>query len=94
MKQNIWILNHYAGPPDISGGIRHYKFAENLISKAYKVKIYAASSNYNSNENLIQKGTKFQYKKYNGVPFIFIKARDYAGNGIDRVLNMINLLWV
>jgi glycosyltransferase involved in cell wall biosynthesis len=89
VKSNIWILNHYAGPPEINGGIRHYKFAENLISRGYKVKIFAASSRHNSKANLIQDRTKYFYREYNGVPFIFIKARDYLGNGKHRVLNML-----
>lgn len=90
MIRNIWILNHYAGPPEITGGVRHYKFAENLIKKDYKVKIFAASSIHNSKGNLIKDNRKYLYKEFNNVPFVFVKAMDYIGNGKERVLNMLD----
>lgn len=88
--KSIWILNHYAGPPEITGGIRHYKFAENLIKRSYKVTVFAASSQHNSNNNLIKNNSKYLFKESNGVPFIFIRARNYIGNGKARVLNMLD----
>lgn len=88
--QNIWILNHYAGPPEITGGVRHYKFGENLIKKRYKVKIFVASSRHNSKGNMIEDNKKYILKEFNDVPFIFIKARDYLGNGKNRILNILD----
>jgi glycosyltransferase involved in cell wall biosynthesis len=90
MKKNIWILNHYAGPPEVTGGVRHYKFAENLISKGYKVIVFAASSRHNTAGNLIQDNRKYIKKQYNGVPFVFIKARSYMGNGKARIFNILD----
>ncbi len=84
--QNIWILNHYAGT---SGG-RHYKFAENLIERGYNVKVFRASSGHNGGQNVITGSDKYMYKEINGIPFIFIKARDYVGNGKDRIKNMLD----
>lgn len=84
--KDIWILNHYASE---SGG-RHYKFAENLIKRGYSVKVFAASTMHNSEQNRITDSKKYFYKEFNGIPFIFIKARDYKGNGKSRVLNMID----
>lgn len=90
MRRNIWILNHYAKPPEIGGGVRHYKLGENLIKKGYKVKIFAASSKHNSKDNIINDNKKYLYKEFNKVPFVFIRARDYFGNGKERILNMID----
>ncbi len=84
--KNIWILNHYAGT---SGG-RHYKFAENLIKRGYNVKVFRASTIHNANRNRITDSRKYLYEVHNGIPFIFIKARDYVGNGKDRIRNMID----
>jgi glycosyltransferase involved in cell wall biosynthesis len=84
--KNIWILNHYADP---SGG-RHYKFAQNLIKKGYNVKIFRASTIHNSNKNKIMDSRKYLCELHNNIPFIFIKARDYVGNGKQRVLNMVD----
>lgn len=84
--KNVWILNHYASE---SGG-RHYKFAENLIKRGYKVKVFAASTRHNTNINRITDSSKYLYKVYNSIPFIFIKACDYNGNGKKRIKNMID----
>ncbi|WDU82038.1 hypothetical protein [Caloramator sp. Dgby_cultured_2] len=29
--KRIWIMNHYAVPPTIGGGTRHFDFAEELV---------------------------------------------------------------
>ena len=84
--KTIWILNHYAST---SGG-RHYKFAENLIKRGYSVKIFRASTIHNTNKNVITDSRKYLYEVHNDVPFIFIKTRDYIGNGKERIKNMID----
>lgn len=84
--KNIWILNHYTS---VSGG-RHYKFAENLIKRGYNVKVFAASTVHNSDQDMITGTNKYMDKEINGIPFIFIKARDYVGNGKQRMLNMMD----
>src|SRR5690625_817864 len=83
--QNIWIINHYAKP--YSG--RHYKFAEILVKRNYKVKIVCASTSlkhidltYDNKKNRSEKDVK-------GISFSIIKARDYYGNGKERLKNML-----
>ena len=83
--KNIWILNHYAS--ELGG--RHYKFAENLIKRGYNVKVFAASTMHNTDKNRINDSRKYIYKEVNGIPFIFIKACDYIGNGKKRIKNML-----
>jgi glycosyltransferase involved in cell wall biosynthesis len=90
VSKSLWILNHYAGPPEITGGVRHYKISKKLIKKGYKVKIFAASSIHNSKDNIIKDKKKYLYKEFDNVPFIFIKARNYSGNGKERILNMLD----
>lgn len=84
--KNIWILNHYA----MESGGRHYKFAENLIRRGYRVIIFAASTIHNTDKNRINDSRKHIYKEVNGVPFIFIKSYSYMGNGKKRIKNMID----
>lgn len=84
--KNIWILNHYAKP---YGG-RHYKFAENLIKRGYNVKIFCASTVHNSNQNMITDSRKYLYEIHNDIPFVIIRARNYKGNGAERIKNMID----
>ena len=84
--QNIWILNHYA---NTSGG-RHYKFAESLIKYGFNVKVFRASTVHNTGKNTIIGPQKHLCEVYNGIPFILIKARNYVGNGKERVKNMVD----
>lgn len=86
--KNIWILNNYVMPPQF--GMRHYKFAEFLIKKGYKVRIFTSSAIHHSDKNLIKDSRKYLYKEFNNVPFIFIKSRNYRGNNIKRILNMFD----
>lgn len=88
--KNIWILNHYAIPPELGAGIRHYKLAENLIKNGHQVKIFAASTVHNTTLNLITDNKKFIYKEYNRIPFVFLRACDYSGNGKKRIKNMLD----
>lgn len=84
--KSIWILNHYAKP--YSG--RHYKFAKNLEERGYSVKIFAASTIHNSDKNRITDSSKYLFEIHNNIPFIFIKSRNYVGNGKQRILNMLD----
>ena len=86
--KNIWILNHYAVPPELGPLTRHYKFAENLIKRGYGVKIFCASTLHYSSDNMIKDSSKYLKKVFDNVPFIFVKASDYIGNGKKRILNM------
>jgi len=84
--KNIWILNHYSK----LGSGRHYKFAYYLSRKGYNVKLFAASTIHNSNDNRINDSSKYIEKIENEVSCIYIKSRNYIGNGIKRILNMID----
>lgn len=86
--KKVWILNHYSVPKELGPWIRHYKFGEELIKKGHGVKIFAASTIHNTSKNLIEDSSKYLYKEFNGVPFIFIKTTNYNGNGIKRIINM------
>lgn len=85
----IWILNHYAIPPELGPLTRHYKFAENLIKRGYNIKIFASSALHYYNQNMINDSSKYLYKEYNNVPFIFIRSINYYKSGKKRVINMI-----
>lgn len=86
MKENIWILNHYGN----LGSGRHYKFAYNLSKRGYNVKIFAASTIHNSNQNRINDSTKYIEEIEDGVSCVYIKTRKYIGNGKQRILNMLD----
>lgn len=82
MKE-IWILNHYIET-------RHCKFAMELLKRNYEVKVFTASTVHRTDTNFINDdGSSFLEKEINKVPFIFVRASNYKGNGADRIKNML-----
>lgn len=86
--KNIWIFNHYAIPPELGPLTRHYKLGEQLVKRGYKVQIFASSALHYMERNMIDDKSSFLMKKFNNVPFVFLKTMNYSGNGKKRILNM------
>lgn len=76
--------------PEYATGLRHFEFAKYLIKKGYNVTIFAASTKHNTNINLINDNRSYVNHSVDGVQFIFIKTRNYKGNGKQRILNMFD----
>ncbi len=78
----------------MSGGTRHYDFAKELVSRGYKVTIFAASFHYSSYSELKEyKDDFFLRENTDGVDFVWLKTRPYKGNGIGRVINMLDYMY-
>lgn len=87
---NIWLFNHYAVPPSLYPLARPYHFANYLQKKGHKVTIFAASSVHLSDTNLITDGKFMKAQKIDNIRYVFLKARNYEGNGIQRILNFFD----
>ena len=87
---NIWLFNHYAVPPNLYPLARPYHFARHLQEKGHKVIIFAASSVHLSKQNLITDRSPMKAKKIDGLRYVFLRARNYEGNGIQRILNFFD----
>lgn len=88
--KRIWIFNHYATNTFFDRGGRHYEFAKYLIRAGYSVRIFCASTVHNTDKNLIKNDCPYIEDFCDGIPYVFLKTRNYAGNGKQRVLNMID----
>ena len=88
-RKTVWILNHYA----TLGQGRHYKLAYQLARKGHSVTVFAASTVHGTERNLITGRAPYILEEDGPVPFIFIRARDYSGNGWDRMGNMADYAW-
>lgn len=86
---NIWIIDHYSVPTKYYPLARNTNFAKKLIERGHTVKIFAASTVHNSNINLVN---DFLYKEIteDGVTYILIKCINYKGNGIKRIINILD----
>ena len=91
MKNNVWILNHYATSMLFSKGGRHYWFAKYLKSEGYEPVIFCCNTKHGEFENYYDEDKLWVEKVAENinVPFVVIKSSLYKGNGKDRVLNMI-----
>ena len=87
---NIWILNHHALTPDMSGGTRHYDFAKELVKRGHRVTIIASSFHYSKYTEMKEyEDNEFLLEQIDGIDFIWIKTPPYFGNGFARVKNML-----
>ena len=91
--KRIWIFNHYASSDFIDKGGRHYWIAKYLKQAGYEPVVFCCNKIHNSskycfdNAKTINEATDEE----TGVPYVFLKGRDYKGNGKDRVLNMMDI---
>lgn len=91
MKKNIWIMNHYAGDMFFDQGSRHYNFAKYLKLEGYEPVVFCANSKHGIKGTWFGPDTLWHAHMAEAieVPFLFIRARAYVGNGRQRVLNMM-----
>ena len=92
---NVWIINHHALTPDMSGGTRHYDFAKELVQRGHKVTIIASSFHYTKYEEMkvYEKNKNYLLESIDGINFIWFKTPSYNGNGFARVNNMLNFMF-
>lgn len=88
--KTIWIINHYAEPPEGGKYLRHFTFARKLINRGYKVKIFTASTVHNTEINHREDGKTYVEKNIQGAEFVFVATRSYFGNSSTRALNMLD----
>ena len=88
---NIWIVNHYALPPSMGGLVRHYYFSKYLQKKGHIVKIFTSSKIHNTEINMIHDKSLYKEELEDGIEYTFVRSRNYKGNGLDRIFNMVDL---
>jgi glycosyltransferase involved in cell wall biosynthesis len=87
----IWILNHYASPPDRAAGTRHYDFGRVLTDQGHEVTIFASSySHFSRKEERLSPGERMRVECVDGVRFVWVRTPPYAGNNYRRVANMLS----
>jgi len=89
---NIWILNHYATPPDTPGSTRHFEFAREFMKQGHRVSIFASSFSHRTRREERLEGKQiYRRENINGVEFIWIRTPPYyKGNDWRRVANMLS----
>lgn len=90
---NIWLINHYAVPPQYYPLARQTYFAKYLMQMGHQVTIFAASTVHNSNQNLIEDRIPYREETVNGVHYVYIRCHGYQGNGLKRIYNICEFAW-
>ncbi len=91
--KEIWIFNHHALTPEMSGGTRHFDFAKELVKRGYRVSIFASSFHYAKHQEMKTYSDGYILREMiEGVEFIWIKTRPYYNNGISRIINMLDYM--
>lgn len=90
---NIWLINHYAVPPQYYPLARQTNFAKHLMAQGHEVTIFAASTVHNSDKNLITDGRKWREETVDGVHYVYIKCLHYQGSGLKRIYNICEFAW-
>jgi glycosyltransferase involved in cell wall biosynthesis len=87
----IWILNHYASPPDRPAGTRHYEFGRVLAAQGHDVTIFASGfSHVTLMEERLQGRERTRIERIDGVRFVWVRTIPYSGNDARRLLNMLS----
>ena len=93
MSKSIWILNHYAVPPYMPGGTRHYDLSQELIKKDYEVTIFSSGFSYvKKNYFKLFKEKPYIVENYGKLKFVWLKTASYKKNNYKRTINMISYL--
>ena len=75
----IWILNHYAAPPDQPAGTRHYDLGRVLTQQGHDVTIFASSfSHFTLREERLQRKERMRIEYVDGVRFAWIRTTPYS----------------
>lgn len=91
---NIWIFNHYAHPPDLPGGTRHYDLGRELVRRGHKVAIFATSfHHYLHREVRLEPGERWKVEDVDGMKFVWLRTPPYQRNDWRRVRNMLAFMF-
>ena len=86
----IWIFNHYAHPPDLPGGTRHFDIGKKLIQRGHEVVIFVSSfHHYLHKETRLQPGEQWKVEDVEGIKFVWLRTPSYQSNDWRRIKNMI-----
>ena len=94
MPKKIWILNHYAMPPYMPGGTRHYDLSQELIKKNYEVTIFSSGFSHSKKDYFkLFRQKQYIVENYGKLKFVWIKTTSYKKNNYKRILNMLSYLF-
>ena len=89
----IWFVSHYAMPPKYEMREKTQKFAQFFKNIGHEVLLVTASTIHGSDINLISDNRAFIEAEYDGLKYLHIRCSNYTGNGLSRIVNMLEFGW-
>ena len=89
----IWMINHYATPPDRGSSTRHYALAKELKKYRREVTVIASGTQHLLNSSDEQKTHSLEIWQDESVKFLLLPSPSYQGSGIKRLWNMLYFSW-
>ena len=89
-KKSLGFWNHYANHTYFDQGGRHTISPSFWRRQVYEPVIFCAATIHNSSRQVDTGGALWTEKPDSVCPYVFVKTRPYAGNGKQRVLNMVD----
>lgn len=85
---NILLINHYAGSPRHGMEFRPYYLAREWVRQGHRVTIVASSvSHLRQQDPAVSRA--ITREQIDGIDYLWLRTRPYAGNGAKRLLNML-----
>lgn len=85
MHKTIWIVNHYAGGPELGTGWRHWELGRRWVRLGSSVRIFTASTAIGGEASAQRRGER----EIDGVHFHFVDVPPYRTNGMGRLRNIL-----
>ena len=89
MKKTLFIFRQYASYPKLSGGIRHYEIAKELIKHNFESYIFTASFNHHKKKDIKKFKGLYITEEIDGINFVWVKSFPYYKNNWRRAINII-----
>lgn len=84
----VWILNHYGGPPGSGRFERPVYMARAFQAAGHDCTVYYSGFHHLLSEP--RQLSEVDYTEVDGVKYGALPCREYTGNGVSRVLNMLD----
>ena len=68
--------------------VRHHNLAKYMNKEKYNVYVISSSAVHNSDFNFITDNKKYKVHNIDDVNYVHIKANQYKGNGLKRIIHM------
>lgn len=91
----VWIINHYAIPPALAGGTRHYEFAANLAARGHIVTLWM-SAFYHTGRFFVDAQMQSEIRRESppNLDLKWVPSVPYKANGLLRILNLLSFALV